>query len=49
MTSLPAERQGGIEKVRAVLQKHLPEGYEVQFTYGMIGYVVPHSHHPQGS
>jgi len=48
VASLPADRQEVIERIRATLQKHLPEGFDEQFTYGMIGYVVPLSYYPKG-
>lgn len=45
---LPPERQPVLEKLRAVIRQHLPEGFEETMNYGMIGYVVPHSLYPAG-
>lgn len=45
---LPAERQVVIQKLREVIKKNLPDGFEETMNYGMIGYVVPHSIYPAG-
>jgi uncharacterized protein YdhG (YjbR/CyaY superfamily) len=46
ISSLPRERQEAIEKVRKVILKHLPEGYEEVMNWGMITYQVPLSRYP---
>jgi uncharacterized protein DUF1801 len=38
---LPEERRKVISKVRSVIRKHLPKGYEEKVTYGIISYQVP--------
>jgi len=48
IAALPEDRKAVIEKLRKVILDNLPEGYEEQFSYGMIGYVVPLSRYPQG-
>ncbi|MBN1411609.1 MAG: DUF1801 domain-containing protein [Spirochaetales bacterium] len=48
LNSLPGDRREIIEKVRKIILKNLPEGYEETMQYGMIGYVVPISRYPQG-
>lgn len=48
LTQLPADRRADVEKVREVVLKNLGEGFEEGIQYGMIGYYVPHSIHPQG-
>jgi uncharacterized protein YdhG (YjbR/CyaY superfamily) len=45
---LPAERQEVIEKLREVIKKHLPKGFEECISYKMIGYVVPKKTYPNG-
>ena len=45
---LPQERREVIEKIRAVIKQNLPQGFEEQLSYGMLGYVVPHSLYPAG-
>ena len=48
ISKLPDERQVVLKKLRNVLQKNLPKGFEETINYGMIGYVVPHSKYPNG-
>ncbi|WP_196888144.1 DUF1801 domain-containing protein [Aureivirga sp. CE67] len=48
LEQLPEERKEALEKLRAVILKNLPEGFEETMSYGMIGYVVPHSIYPNG-
>ena len=48
LTSLPPDRREAISAVRKVILANLPKGYEECMTYGMIGYVVPHSIFPAG-
>jgi hypothetical protein len=45
---LPEDRKEPIEKLREVIRKHIPEGFEEVMQYGMISYVVPHSLYPPG-
>lgn len=46
--SLPPDRRKAIAAVRKVILDNLPKGYEECMSYGMIGYVVPHSIYPAG-
>ena len=46
--SLPDDRREAISAIRKVILKHLPKGYQECMSYGMIGYVVPHSIYPPG-
>lgn len=48
LRELPADRRAAINSIREVILKHLPAGYEECMSYGMIGYVVPHSLYPKG-
>ncbi len=41
LASLPDDRRKVLAKVRSVIRKHLPEGYEEKLTYGIISYQVP--------
>ena len=45
---LPEERQEVVSKLRETVIKNLPKGFEEQMSYGMLGYVVPHSIYPAG-
>lgn len=48
MNELPEDRRTAIEKLRKELKKNLPKGFQETMSYGMIGYVVPHSIYPKG-
>ena len=41
LASLPEDRRAVIRKVRSVVKKHLPKGYQEQFGWGVITYAVP--------
>lgn len=45
---LPPERREALSAVRKVILDNLPAGYQECMSYGMIGYVVPHSIYPKG-
>jgi uncharacterized protein YdhG (YjbR/CyaY superfamily) len=44
----PQERQEALQKLRATILKHLPNGFEEAMGYGMAGYTVPHNIYPAG-
>ncbi|WP_324024201.1 DUF1801 domain-containing protein [Maribacter sp. BPC-D8] len=46
IAQLPQERKVVIEKLRGIISKNLPVGFEELLSYGMLGYVVPHSLYP---
>jgi len=48
VASLPPDRKEAISKLREVILKNLPPGFEETMGYGMLGYVVPHSIYPKG-
>ncbi|MCG3138223.1 MAG: hypothetical protein HJJLKODD_02084 [Phycisphaerae bacterium] len=48
LAALPDDRRLALEKVRRVILKHLPRGFEEGMQYGMIGYYVPHTLYPPG-
>ncbi len=41
LAELPEDRRAVIAKVRAIIRKHLPKGYEEVMNFGMINYQVP--------
>lgn len=45
---LPEDRIAPMEALRKVIKNNLPPGFEEAMSYGMIGYVVPHSLYPAG-
>ena len=44
----PEDRRVALQQLRAIILKNLPEGFQEEMSYGMIGYVVPHSIYPKG-
>jgi hypothetical protein len=48
IAGLPQERADAISKLRTAIGQNLPRGFEETMSYGMIGYVVPHSIYPDG-
>lgn len=48
LTELPAERKAVVEKLRNAIKENLPTGFQEVMSYGMLGYVVPHSIYPNG-
>ena len=48
IAELPPERKDAISQLRKVIKANLPKGFKEQMSYGMIGYVVPHSLYPPG-
>lgn len=45
---IPEERKEPVSKLRSRIKDNLPTGFEETMSYGMIGYVVPHSIYPEG-
>lgn len=48
LESIPDERKPAMNQLRQTILDNLPDGFHEQITYGMIGYVVPHSIYPNG-
>jgi len=48
IAEMPEERQTAITLLRKVIKKNLPKGFSEVMSYGMIGYVIPHSIYPPG-
>tara|TARA_R110002072_G_scaffold129809_3_gene268422 strand:+ start:14299 stop:14757 length:459 start_codon:yes stop_codon:yes gene_type:complete len=45
---LPEERKEPVKKLRQIILDNLPKGMEEQMSYGMLGFVIPHSIYPDG-
>ncbi|MFL5751795.1 MAG: DUF1801 domain-containing protein [Bacteroidia bacterium] len=45
---LPDDRKQAMSELRKVINKNLPKGFKEVMSYGMIGYVVPHSIYKNG-
>jgi len=48
VSQIPEERRDAINRLRKVINENIPEGFQETMSYGMIGYVVPHSIYPKG-
>ncbi len=48
ISQLPEDRKPVLSKLREIINKNLPDGFEEVMSYGMIGWVVPHSKYPDG-
>lgn len=48
INTLSEERKEAINKLRTIISDNQPKGFEEVISYGMIGYVVPHSIYPNG-
>jgi hypothetical protein len=45
---IPGDRKPAMNRLRQTILDNLPKGFEETMSYGMIGYVVPHSVYPLG-
>ena len=48
LEELPEERIESFNKLRTIILKNIPKGFEECMSYGMVGYVVPHKLYPKG-
>ncbi len=48
LNELPEDRQEPMRKLRQVITDNLPPDFTEAMSYGMLGYVVPHSVYPPG-
>lgn len=48
LSKAPEDRQDALRRMRQILSDNLPSGFEERLSYGMPGYVVPHSVYPAG-
>lgn len=48
LDQIPDDKKEAFHKLHEVIVKNLPKGFEVGISYGMLGYVVPHSIYPAG-
>ena len=45
---IPEERKTAFGKLRETILENIPSGFEETMSYGMIGYVIPHTLYPNG-
>ncbi len=48
IAQIPEDRKAVFQQLREVIIANLPAGFEEVISYGMLGYVVPHSIYPSG-
>jgi hypothetical protein len=48
LAELPEDRKEAMLKLQKAIKDNLPKGFEEVISYGMLGYVVPHSIYPNG-
>ncbi|MRI00757.1 DUF1801 domain-containing protein [Kriegella sp. EG-1] len=48
INQLPENRQPVISRIRDIINKTIPSGFQEQMSYGMLGWVVPHTRYPDG-
>ncbi len=48
ISKLPEDRREVMSNLRQAVLDNLPKGFSEEMSYGMIGYVVPHSLYPEG-
>ncbi len=48
LEQIQPERKASFTQLRNVILENLPKGFQEEMSYGMIGYVVPHSVYPSG-
>lgn len=48
LSQVSEDKAAAIKKLHATIKKNLPKGFTDCISYGMIGYVVPHSIYPKG-
>lgn len=48
ISQLPDDRREAVQKLRTIINLHIPKGFQEEMSYGMIGYVVPKTLYPAG-
>jgi len=48
LEKVPEVRTQPMASLRTAIRNNLPEGFQETMSYGMIGYVIPHSLYPDG-
>ncbi|RZJ67990.1 MAG: DUF1801 domain-containing protein [Flavobacterium sp.] len=48
LEAIPEDRNEPISKLRDIINKNIPKGFEEGINYGMLGWYVPHSTYPAG-
>jgi uncharacterized protein YdhG (YjbR/CyaY superfamily) len=48
LSNLPDDRKEVMQKLRNSIIENIPQGFEEVMSYGMLGFVIPHSIYPEG-
>ena len=48
ISNVPEDRRASFNQLYETVKKHLPDGFEPMMSYGIVGFVVPHSIYPAG-
>ncbi|MEN9598851.1 MAG: hypothetical protein RL596_1162 [Bacteroidota bacterium] len=48
LSEVAPDKKAAVEKLRKIIKKNIPKGFQETISYGMIGYVVPHTLYPNG-
>ena len=48
ISQLPDDRREAVQKLRTIIKQNIPDGFQEEMSYGMIGYVVPKTLYPAG-
>lgn len=48
LSNLPVDRAEPFNKLHDVIVRNLPKGFEAAISYGVLGYVIPHTLYPEG-
>jgi len=48
LNELPEDRKTAMDKLRETILDNIPKGFTEEMSYGMIGFIVPHSIYPNG-
>lgn len=48
LAGLDKDRQAAMQQLRDVINQNLPKGFSEEMSYGMLGWVVPHTLYPPG-
>lgn len=48
ISQVPESQRAAVIQLRDVINQNIPEGFSEQMSYGMIGWIVPHSLYPKG-
>ena len=48
MSQIPEDRKQALSKLRDFIKTNIPKGFKKILSYGMVGYVVPHTLYPNG-